>query len=66
MKLGRNIERDREDVKYLARRGYLNAEDLERRYQKEMRPYIAVPENSTDLTLTFWLEMIREELAANN
>jgi Nucleotidyltransferase of unknown function (DUF6036) len=66
MKLGRNIERDREDVKYLACRGYLNAEDLERRYQKEMRPYIAVPENSADLTLTFWLEMIREELATNS
>ena len=38
MKLGRNIERDREDVKYLAREGFIMPAELERRYQQEMRP----------------------------
>ena len=65
MKLGRNIERDREDVKYLARRGYLTGEELENRYRLEMRPYIGVPDSS-DRVLKFWLDMIREELAMNN
>jgi hypothetical protein len=65
MKLGRNIERDREDVKYLARRGYLTGEELENRYRLEMRPYIGVPDSS-DRVLKFWLDMIREELVLNN
>src|ERR1035438_6932822 len=50
MKLGRNIERDRDDVKHLARAGYLNVDDLRRRYEQEMRSYIAIPENGSDLT----------------
>jgi hypothetical protein len=62
MKLERNIERDREDVKYLARRGFLTAEDLERRYREEMRPYVAMPEQRMDPVLELWLEMIGEEL----
>lgn len=36
MKLERNIERDREDVKHLARKGFLSPEELEHRYQQEM------------------------------
>jgi hypothetical protein len=65
MKLDRNIERDREDVKYLARQGLLNAEELRHRYEKEMRPYIARPEERLDRTLKLWLEMIREDARAN-
>jgi hypothetical protein len=62
MKLERNIERDREDVKFLARKGLITAEQLELRYAKEMRPIIALPEQRYDLTMKLWVEMIREEL----
>ncbi len=63
MKLGRNIERDRADVKFLARQGFITPEGLKQRYEQEMRPYIALPEQRTDPVLDFWVEMIREELA---
>lgn len=62
MKLGRNIERDREDVKFLARQGFITSEQLIRRYTEEMRPYIAQPEQRSDPVLNLWIEMIREEL----
>ena len=62
MKLGRNIERDREDVKYLARQGLITTEGLRRRYETEMRSYIAQPERRTDPVLELWVEMIREEV----
>jgi len=62
-KLERNIERDREDVKYLARKGHINVEDLKLRYRDEMRPYIAIPEQRSDQTLELWIEMISEELS---
>lgn len=62
MKLGRNIERDREDVKYLARKKLINPEELDRRYVSEMRSYIARPEQRSDPVLNLWIEMIREEL----
>jgi len=64
MKLGRNIERDREDVKFLAREGFIRVDELKHRYDKEMRPYISEPEQRTDTVLKFWVEMIREELQA--
>jgi len=62
MKLGRNIERDREDVKFLARQGFITSEQLSRRYREEMRPYIAQPEQRSDPVLNLWIEMIGEEL----
>jgi hypothetical protein len=62
-RLGRNIERDREDVKYLARENLITPEGLTRRCQDEMRPYIARPEQRTDPVLALWVDMIREELA---
>ncbi len=61
MKLGRNSERDREDVKYLARTGHITAEQLQDRYDREMRSYIALPERRTDPIVEMWTEMIREE-----
>ncbi len=61
MKLGRNIERDREDVKFLARCGLITVEGLRSRYKQEMRPYIALPEQRTDPILELWVEMIRED-----
>jgi hypothetical protein len=66
MKLGRNIERDREDVKFLARRGFITSEGLKHRYEKEMRPYIAQPEQRTDPVIDLWVKMIREELGAGD
>jgi hypothetical protein len=62
MKLGRNIERDRDDVKFLARQGFITAEGIKRRYQQEMRPYVALPEHTTDDVLNLWVEMIEEEM----
>jgi hypothetical protein len=61
MKLGRNIERDREDVKFLARQGFITPEELNRRYEKEMRSYISLPDRGTDQVLSFWVEMIQED-----
>jgi len=61
MKLGRNSERDRADVKYLAKAGHITAERLRDRYEKEMRSYIAVPERRADPIVELWVEMIQEE-----
>ena len=58
MKLGRNIERDRGDVKFLARQGFITPEELKRRYEREMRPYITQPEHRSDPVLNRWVEMI--------
>lgn len=61
MKLQRNIERDREDVKHLARNGHITTKQLLNRYEQEMRPYIALPEQRTDPVIQFWIDMISEE-----
>jgi hypothetical protein len=63
MKLGRNNERDREDVKFLARQGFITPEELNRRYTEEMRSYIAEAEQRYDPVMNLWVEMIREVLA---
>jgi hypothetical protein len=57
-KLGRNSQRDREDVFYLARAVPFDIEILRARYG-EMRPYLANPERE-DLTLLLWIEAIQE------
>ncbi|MGA9042734.1 MAG: DUF6036 family nucleotidyltransferase [Terriglobales bacterium] len=62
MKLQRNNERDREDVKHLARTRCLTIKQLQDRYAQEMRSYIALPEQRTDPIVELWIEMIREEL----
>jgi hypothetical protein len=56
-KLERNLARDREDIKYLARSGPLDLSVLENRYQTELRPYLANTERH-DLTMRLWLEML--------
>lgn len=63
MKLGRNNERDREDVKFLARQGFITPEELSRRYVNEMRSYIAEAEQRYDPVINLWVEMIREVFA---
>src|SRR5262245_39946899 len=42
-KLERNSQRDRDDVKYLARTIPFNLDTLQDRYQKELRPLLGVP-----------------------
>lgn len=58
-KLGRNIDRDREDVIALARARGLDTSLLKSRYESELRPYLSAPERE-DLTLQLWIEIIEE------
>jgi hypothetical protein len=53
-KLSRNIERDREDVAYVAKTQHLNADVLRERYKREFLS-IGPPERD-DNTLKFWIE----------
>lgn len=59
-KLERNIQRDRDDVKHLARTIPFDLHLLKVRYEKELRPYLGNPERE-DLTLRLWIEAIEEE-----
>jgi Nucleotidyltransferase of unknown function (DUF6036) len=59
-KLERNIQRDRDDVKHLARAIPLDLEILKERYEKELRWQLGNPERE-DLTLKLWIEMIEED-----
>jgi hypothetical protein len=59
-KLERNIQRDRDDVKYLAKAVPFDLEVLKDRYQKELRWQLGNPERE-DLTLRLWVEAIQEE-----
>lgn len=58
-KIERNIERDRDDVKYLASTIPFDLEILKLRYHNELRVYLGNPERE-DLTLKLWIEMIEE------
>lgn len=58
-KIERNIDRDREDVKFLAEAAPFDLRILEERYFKELRPFLGNPERE-DLTLRLWIEMIEE------
>ena len=59
-KLERNIQRDRDDVKHLAKTVPFDIEVLKKRYQKELRWRLGNPERE-DLTLRLWIEAIEEE-----
>jgi len=59
-KLERNIQRDRDDVKYLVRTVPLDLDVLKQRYQKELRWQLGNPERE-DLTLKLWIDAIEEE-----
>jgi hypothetical protein len=54
-KLSRNIERDRQDVAFLADAQHLDPAVLRERY-KELIPNLIGPQNRHDATLEFWLE----------
>jgi hypothetical protein len=60
-KLERNIQRDRDDVKYLARTVPFDLNVLRDRYERELRPYLGNPERE-DLTLQLWVEALEEDL----
>ena len=61
-KLTRNADRDRSDVAYLASAVPLDVSVLRERYQREMRPYVGIPDRE-DLTLDLWIEIIEETRA---
>jgi hypothetical protein len=62
-KLERNLQRDRDDVLYLAITVPLAIDVLRTRYCLELRPYLGRPERE-DLTLELWIEMIQETRGA--
>jgi hypothetical protein len=59
-KLERNIQRDRDDVKHLAKTVPFDLEVLKERYRRELRWQLGNPERE-DLTLRLWIEAIEEE-----
>jgi hypothetical protein len=64
-KIGRNIERDREDISYLAEKAPVDLDTLKKRYFKELRPYVVEPiAQRYDTTLNLWIDMIEEQRGA--
>jgi len=59
-KLERNSQKDRDDVRFLARTVPLDLETLEERYRTEFRWQLGRPERE-DLTLRLWLDVIAED-----
>lgn len=59
-KLGRNAQRDREDVLRLARKIPFDLKVLKERYEKELA-YLPNPNNRETTTLEIWIEMIEED-----
>ena len=55
-KIGRNIERDRQDVEFLAKTKSLDPAILRARYEKELRTIVIGPPGRHDATLEFWIE----------
>ena len=60
MKLDRNNERDRDDLKYLAVTDQIDGETLLQRYREEMRPSVPIPERTTDIDIRLWVDIIGE------
>ena len=59
-KLERNTQRDRDDVKYLARTLPMDLTILATRYEEELKPILGNPDRES-LTLRLWIEAIEEE-----
>ena len=59
-KIERNTQRDRDDVKHLARTLPLDLNVLKDRYENELRPDLGNPRRE-DLTLKLWIDAIEEE-----
>jgi len=58
--LERNSQKDRDDVRFLARSIPFDLDILQERYATELRWQLGVPKRE-DLTLQLWLDMIRED-----
>jgi hypothetical protein len=58
-KLGRNSPRDRSDVEFLARKGVIDRQRLEERFETELRPYV-LNEARERTTLGLWLDELFE------
>jgi hypothetical protein len=63
-KLERNIQRDRDDVRHLARTAPFDLDVLQERYQTELRWQMGIPERE-DLTLKLWIAAILEDRGAH-
>jgi len=61
-KIERNSQRDRDDVKHLARMVPFDLEILRKRFEDELLPDLGNPERES-LTLQLWIEAIQEERA---
>jgi hypothetical protein len=61
-KIERNSQRDRDDVKHLARVVPLDLEILRKRFEEELKPNLALPDRE-GLTLKLWIDTINEERA---
>lgn len=59
-KLERNSQKDRDDVRLLARSVLFDLELLKSRYATELRWQLGIPERE-DQTLQLWIEMIQED-----
>ena len=55
-----DIQRDRDDVRFLARTIPFDLEILQERYRKELRWQLGNPARE-DLTLKLWIEIIQED-----
>jgi hypothetical protein len=58
-KLERNNQKDRDDVRFLARTVPLDLSLLEERYRTELRWQLGRPDRE-DLTMQLWIEMLIE------
>jgi hypothetical protein len=63
-KLERNSQKDRDDVRFLARSVPLDLDILQKRYTTELRWQLGVPKRE-DLSLQLWLDAIREDRGMN-
>jgi Nucleotidyltransferase of unknown function (DUF6036) len=62
-KLERNSQRDRDDVKHLARVVPLDLDILQNRFESELRPNLGNQQRES-LTLKLWIDAIKEERAS--
>jgi|SRR5579864_3265698 len=55
-KIGRNIQRDRDDVKYLVKTVPLDRGILQDRFERELRPIFVGDVRRAELTMKLWIE----------
>lgn len=65
-KLKRDIDRDFQDMLFLARSTPFDLSVFELRYRKELRPYLFGSVSEADFTFQRWLEGIREDREADS